>query len=182
MDCHPVGCCEEHFGSLTAFDSAQTKLPAVPDDLSQKKDTLMQASQNAMRSGWGQSCHGTNFHVSWWNTLKAIFTGKRLLYCESHLHIPDHPLPLHGEKRGPVHKGGYGLDEMHGFWSDEAGECFWKTSVTKAYVCAHPQCIAWAKRRNKEHEEFYASEENRKELSSVMSQIGRMPNTNYEIP
>jgi len=119
----------------------------------------MKASSTAMSSGWGQSCHGTNFKVGFWRTLYALITGKRLLYCESGIVLDDAEIPLEGKEQR------YNLDDMHGVWSDDAGATIWKTAVTKAYVCQHPKCMAEAVKRDAQHIETYKDPESRKVLA-----------------
>lgn len=115
----------------------------------------MKVSKSAMRRGWGQSAHGTNFGFGKLRWIKAMLTGKRVLICANHNEIENPPIPFIYNRTGEPMRG------FHGFWSDKAGSLIWNTAVTQEYVCDHPDCIAYAKKTNDAHDEYFSDISNR---------------------
>lgn len=150
----------------------------------------MQASRNAMSSGWGQSIHGNhNMRPKWWffRQIYALFTGQRILICGNKNRVENPPIELFYKYDGRNMNEPCGVkperhDYLHGFWSHEAGDWTWKTSVTKDYVCTNPKCLAYAAESKRGHDEYFSNPENVKSIQEVMSKIGRMPNTEYFNP
>jgi hypothetical protein len=134
----------------------------------------MQASRRAMKRGWGQSVHGTNFKFGFWRWLWAIITGNRVLFCANQNKVENPPIRLIYKRTGKP------VDICHGFWSHKAGDEIWTSAVTKGYVCKHPKCLEYAQRNKAAHDEAMSNPEIRREIVSVVSTIGETKGLQYD--
>lgn len=146
-----------------------------------------------MKSGWGESihCSSHNFRPRWWffRCILAIITGQRILVCGNHSRVESPPIELFYKPDGHnLNEPQFNPDNRrseyfaHGYWSDEAGAEYWKTGITKGFVCSHPDCIKWAEEVNAAHKKHFSDPKKREELAKVMLMTVQIPGTDYAFP